>query len=81
MSTRLLFLTCKIKENGLPLPLITVWANEAKQPKGLVWSKGNALLNINYQMVSVSRNFTAAWISWSLFRWVGLSKDVLHNVV
>lgn len=71
-----------MKEKGLPLlPLITVWANEAKQLKGLAWSKGNALLNINYQMVSVSRNFTAARISWSLFRWVGLSKDVLHNVV
>lgn len=31
--------------------------------------------------MSVSRNFTAARMSWSLSRWVGLSRDVLHSVV
>lgn len=36
---------------------------------------------ISYQIVSVSRNFTAARISCILFRCVGLSSAVLHSVV
>lgn len=52
-----------------------------QKARGTCWGPGKGRPHIHYQTVSVSKNFTAARMSWSLSRWVGLSRDVLHSVV
>ena len=52
-----------------------------QKAQGTCWGPGKGRPHIHYQTVSVSKNFTAARMSWSLSRWVGSSRDVLHSVV
>ena len=45
-----------------------------QKAQGTCWGPGKGRPHIHYQTVSVSKNFTAARMSWSLSRWVGLFK-------